>query len=56
MKTGSTTRRLENGELSSFLSQNPQMAWSSHPADGFTFDDIDTYAFREFKKLARDLG
>ena len=32
------------------------MAWSSYPADGFTFDDIDTYAFREFKKLARDLG
>ena len=56
VKTGSTTRRLENGELSSFLSQNPQMAWSSYPADGFTFDDIDTYAFREFKKLARDLG
>ena len=32
------------------------MAWSSYPAEGYTFDDIDTYAFREFKKLARDLG
>ncbi|MFA6804169.1 MAG: ATP-binding protein [Candidatus Methanomethylophilaceae archaeon] len=54
VKSGSTTREIPRSELRLFLSRNPENAWANSPAEGLDFKDIDTYAFREFKKRAKE--
>jgi ATP-dependent DNA helicase RecG len=54
VKSGSTTREVPRSELRLFLSRNPENAWTNSPVEDLDFKDIDTYAFREFKKRAKE--
>ncbi len=55
VKSGSTTRELHDGEMMNYLTTNGAIAWADGVID-IEPEQLDTYAFRAFKKKALSMG
>lgn len=56
VKSGNTTREVPRDELRLHMARYTDAVWTDAPAEKLDFDDINTYAFREFKKRAELYG
>ena len=55
VKSGSTTRELRGSEMRNFLTTRGDLAWADESVD-VDPEQLDTYAFRAFKKAATSMG
>ena len=55
VKSGSTTRELRGAEMRNFLTTRGDLAWADESVD-VDPEQLDTYAFRAFKKAAVSMG